>query len=224
MPAVKVFFSYARKDYDTIAPLFGSFKSLLGSVSHKGQRYRMEYYWDQRTTPGELWNDNILWELKSADVVVFFITHNFLSSSYILDNEIPIALERRENVKIHLLPILIEECHYSLSPIKHLQFIPLHKGYLKPMREWKSKKAFWEYVLFSLKISVKNSLDRIPDPRSFNPNWSPADKKTHLELFANPETLKLAKAMKKRRKYAPKKKKETLAGKMKNALRKMWTR
>lgn len=219
MAKVKVFFSYSRKDYDILIPLFIDFKALLKTVSHQGKKYQVEYYWDERTTPGQEWDETIKWKLASADVILFFVTNNFLYSGYILSYEIPLALDRKENSKIHLLPVLVEQCEFHESPIKHLQFIPNYKGYLKPLLEWSNKKAFREYIRFALKICIKNSLDGHPQALFFNSkSLSPTERKKHIELFAPPEINRLAKV--KTRKKQPKKKK-TIVGEIKKAVKKV---
>lgn len=207
MPNVNVFFSYSRKDYNTLLPLFIKFKTLLKTVAYKGQRHKIRYWHDENTTPGEHWDEKIKWELKSSDVVIFFVTSNFLISEYIKIFEIPIALERKRDSGIHLLPVLIEDCVYQSSKISHLQFIANKKGYLTPFTEWKNKKAFFEYVQFALKLSIINSLAGISNPRYFNPTLSPADKKKHIQYFAPPEIARLSKMASK--KTVKKKKRKT---------------
>jgi hypothetical protein len=187
-------------------------------VTFNGEKHKISYWFDQNTSPGAQWDDSIKWKLKSADVVLFFVTPNFLESGYIQTFEIPLALQRREDSKIHLIPVLIDTCDYINSSINNLQFIPNYKGYLKPLTEWKSKKDFWELARFALKISIINSLSGLPSPFYFNnDHLSATDKKKHIQYFSPPEIAKLMKATRKR-KSKPKQKTD-LISKAKKALR-----
>ncbi len=219
MRTVKIFFSYSRKDFDKLLPIFVQFQSVLKTVTFNGERHKVSYWFDQNTTPGTHWDSSIKWELKSADVVLFFVTPNFLESMYIQTLEIPLALERQENSKIHLIPILIAGCSYQSSSIGHLQFIPNQKGYLKPLNDWARQNDFWEYARFALKLSIVNSLSGLPSPFYFNnEQLSAAEKKKHILYFSPPEVNKLMKTKaKKKRKPKPA---QTIFEKAKTAIKK----
>jgi TIR domain len=192
MRTTTIFLSYSRKDYNKLLPLFVQFQSLLKTITFGGKKHKVTFWFDQNTSPGAHWDDTIKWKLQSADVVIFFVTPNFLESEYIQSLEIPMALQRREDSKIHLIPILIDPCDYANSSIQHLQFIPNYKGYLKPQSEWKNKKEFWELARFALKISIINSLSGLPNPFYFNnEQLTAADKKKHISYFSPPEFAKL---------------------------------
>lgn len=206
MQKVKIFISYSRKDYDRLLPIFVQFQLLLKTVTYKGHKHKVEFWFDQNTHPGSHWDDTIKWELKSADLVLFFVTPAFLESPYIQSLEIPTALERRETSKIHLLPILFEDCTYQNSTIGHLQFMPNYKGYLKPVSEWKNMNEFWDYAKFALKVGILNSLDGAPKPFYFNKNLLTAvEQKKHILYFSSPELSKLMKKIvRKKKKPKPK--------------------
>ncbi len=204
MRKIKIFLSYSRKDYERLLPLFVQFPSILKTITYKGEKHKVEFWFDQHTSPGSHWDNTIKWELKNADIVLFFVTPAFLESGYIQSLEIPLALERQEESKIHLLPILVEACSFEKSKLGHLQFMPNYKGYLKPLNEWKNINAFWDYAKFALKVGILNSLDGIPDPFYFNKNLlTSVEQKKHILYFSPPEIAQLMKK-KTRKKRKPK--------------------
>lgn len=197
----------------------GEFRELLKSVTHNKQIYKVEHYWDAQNVPGAEWDPNIKWRLKEADVIVFFVTPNFLESDYIVAQEIPIALERMENSRVHILPILIDHCDFEKSQLGHLQFIPVLKNRIKPLSEWKNKKEFRELVRFALKLSIKNAIVGHPHALQFHPDvLTPVERNRYIDLFVSPEIARLAKKATRKKKA---KTKDTLLGKMKKTL-KMW--
>ncbi len=216
MPTLKVFLSYCRHDTALVTPLFREFKSLLKTIKYNQKTYKIEYYWDAQNVPGVEWDANIKWWLKSADVIVFFVTQKFLNSDYVQVQEIPVALERMESSGVHIMPILIENCDYHNSLIKHLQFIPVKNNRLKPLLEWRNKKECREYIRFALKLSIKNSLFGHPHARQFSPIvLSPKERNKYAELFVSPEVARLTKIPRTR-----KKKKESLMSKATKTVKK----
>ena len=66
--------------------------------------------------PGDDWFLEIERELNQADVAVMLISADFLSSNFILTEEIPILLRRREQEGMLLIPLVIRPCAWQDIP------------------------------------------------------------------------------------------------------------
>ena len=221
MPKVNVFLSYCRADTATVMPLFAEIKGLLKTVSFNKQTWKIHCYWDAQNIPGVEWDHNIKYQLKEADVIVFFISANFLASGYIQAQEIPIALERMEQSGVHLLPVLLEHCEYQNCPIGHLQFIPAKHSRLVPLSDWRNKKEFRELLKGALKISIKNSIAQHPHHLRFNTDvLTPLERKIHAELFLPPEISKMMKRAGKQK--VIKKTPDSVVGKATKGAKRLW--
>ncbi len=81
----KIFISYSRKDDEFKNEL----KKYLGMLS----LYQIADNWScEEITPG-LWHEQIQKELAEADAIVFMLSMNFFSSSYIMSDEVKIGIE-----------------------------------------------------------------------------------------------------------------------------------
>ena len=131
----KVFISYSRKDVD--------YKDELRTHLALLNKYDVIRDWAcEDIQPGE-WNPQIQTELEKADIIVYMISANFLSSEYIMDKEVKKGIELVEqNKNKHLICVLVKSCqwqNWSLLDSKfgsektenmdlsRYQFLPYHK-------------------------------------------------------------------------------------------------
>ncbi len=109
MPPTRVFVSYSHQD----RVLFGN-TSLLGHL----QRLlgaEVEFWWDQRLTAGDLWDDVIKAEIGRAQIALVLVSQPFLGSAYcqVEANEFLAERVRRGLV---VLPVLVEPCPWEDKP------------------------------------------------------------------------------------------------------------
>ena len=105
----KIFISYSHKDEDWKDRL----QEQLEVLALEG------YFsvWDDRQIePGDDWFAEIERELNQADVAVMLISASFLRSSFILTEEIPIMLRRRQQDGMILIPLIIKPCAWQDIP------------------------------------------------------------------------------------------------------------
>jgi hypothetical protein len=98
----RIFFSYSHKDALFRKELETHFATL------KRQGF-IETWHDMEITPSEDWDKKIKDELRLADVVLLLLSSDFMNSSYIWEQEIPIA--QREG-KI-IVPIFLRPCDFK---------------------------------------------------------------------------------------------------------------
>ena len=98
-----VFISYSHKDED--------WKDRL--VTHLGvlQREALLDLWDDRRIgAGEDWYLEIQNAMNAASVAVLMVSANFLTSNFILQEEVPRLLERRDGEGMRIFPVIIRPC------------------------------------------------------------------------------------------------------------------
>ncbi|RDI14501.1 leucine-rich repeat domain-containing protein [Flavobacterium sp. AG291] len=98
----KIFISYSNED------IF--FKKELEKHLKPLSHLKLAKSWScEEITPG-LWDDEIQDELKSSDIVVFMLSINFISSDYILKDELfKVLLEMKNNPNKKIVCILVRE-------------------------------------------------------------------------------------------------------------------
>ena len=105
----KIFISYSHKDEDWKDRL----QEQLGALAREG------YFsvWDDRQIDlGGDWFAEIKRELNQAKVAVMLVSASFLNSSFILTEEIPIMLRRRQQDGMILITLIIKPCAWQDIP------------------------------------------------------------------------------------------------------------
>ncbi len=107
MPNPSVFISYCHKDE--------KYKDQL--VTHLGvlQKQKLLSIWDDRQIAGgDDWLAEIEQAIESAAVAVLMISAEFLTSDFILNEEVPQLLARRASHGLRVMPLIVKPCAWQL--------------------------------------------------------------------------------------------------------------
>lgn len=105
----KVFISYSHNDED----LKDRLKTHLAVLEHQN----LLSVWDDRQiASGDDWYPEIEQAIESAQIAILLISADFLSSKFILGEEIPPLLERRKKEGLRVIPLILKPCSWQLTP------------------------------------------------------------------------------------------------------------
>ncbi len=99
----KVFISYSRKDEKEKNKLLEH----LGMLRHYGI---IDPWSDDRIKAGSDWRMEIEQAMREAQVALLLITPSYLDSDFILAQELPTLLERRQKEGLIVIPIIAKPC------------------------------------------------------------------------------------------------------------------
>ncbi len=135
--AKKVFISYSHKDQ-----LFrDELEKHLSTLKRNGL---IDFWTDRDITPGQEWDREIKHELEEANLILFLISSDFLSSDYCYDIEVKRAMERNEAKEAIVVPIILRQCDWQNTPFSKLQALPADA---KPIKNWSdSDNAYFDVV------------------------------------------------------------------------------
>ncbi len=86
---------------------------------------QVNFWVDNDIEIGQEWNDEILRNLKNADIILFLISQDFLISTYIKTIEKMEALQKHDEGKCVVIPIYLRYCNLKNNPeITKLQGYP----------------------------------------------------------------------------------------------------
>jgi non-canonical purine NTP pyrophosphatase (RdgB/HAM1 family) len=98
-----VFISYSHKDEAEKEQLLAHLGVLKGAEL-------IEIWNDDKISAGGDWKEEIYESIAQVKVAILLITPNSLTSEFILDQEIPILLERREREGLTIFPVIAKAC------------------------------------------------------------------------------------------------------------------
>ncbi|SRR6266487_682739 len=155
---IKIFIGYAPKD-----------KSLLKVL----KRYLMPL---QREGLIRTWDDGEIdagvareWEiskhLKNAEIILLLISSNFIASDYCYHVVMKQAMERYEQGKAHIIPILLQPVDWQGVPFGELQVLPTGA---QPVTRWRSRDDAFFDVAQGIRRVVIRTLRNLPIYRTLN--------------------------------------------------------
>ena len=103
MSKISVFISYSRQDEYEKDELI----SHLGVLQQEGL---IDTWVDDQIDAGQDWASEVDQAIERAGVAVLLITKNFLNSKFILQGEVARLLERHQNNRLIIFPVIAQEC------------------------------------------------------------------------------------------------------------------
>ncbi|MEI8347005.1 MAG: TIR domain-containing protein [Pseudomonadota bacterium] len=155
---VKVFISYAHEDKE----YFKNIKKHLGPITGiTGTAGIIELWADDEIKPGEDWNKEILQNLGEADIILFLVSHHFLNSRYIRNNELAVGYERREGGSAVIIPILLTPCYWDRTALNRFQALPIDAtdNRLKPIEVWNIQNEAYNSIVKAIERKAADVIE-----------------------------------------------------------------
>lgn len=121
-------------------------RSMKSSTSHLSLYLRQGLFalWHhQRISPGENRQRTIDTHLETANVILLFISADFLASEYCYSQEMKHALERHRRGEARVIPLLIRPVDWEKAPFADLSPLPTDA---KPLTLWEDRDAALMHV------------------------------------------------------------------------------
>ena len=115
---LKIFISYSHKDE--------KFKDELVTMLAGLQRRGIVDAWqDRRIEAGDEWNKSIQDAMNDCDLALLLVSADYLASRFIQEEEQPKLLQRRQEMQLRVIPIIVRPCTWQSEPVlKDLQALP----------------------------------------------------------------------------------------------------
>ena len=102
------FVSYAHDNADQVVRLRDFWKP-------RERNGHYEIWFDEHIYEGEFWKETIKEKLYECDIAILMVTQSFLTSEFILDDELPDVLQRAREEEIEVFPVILEECDWEIE-------------------------------------------------------------------------------------------------------------
>jgi len=120
---IRVFVSYSHRDSVYVDDK--DERSLLAYLKGTLEREGFSFWWDQRLTAGDLWDDVIKDNIQTANVALVLVSQPFLNSKYCTEEEVKAFLAGRKASGLVIFPVIVSPCDWeSHEWLKTTQFEP----------------------------------------------------------------------------------------------------
>jgi hypothetical protein len=174
--AIEIFFSYAHED----EMLMDSVRRQLVIFERQG---RIVKWHDREIPPGVEWEAQIDQRLRSAHVILLFVSPAFIESRYCYDVEVVAALERHAAGSARVIPIILRPCAWEAAPFAALQALPTDG---KPLTQWPDRDQVCLDIARSIiavadQLAANETQASVVGPNGAPPNTKP--RKGRRKLF-----------------------------------------
>jgi len=106
IPPLKTFICYAREDHKAV-------EELRKHLALLEKKKLLEVWYDGEILAGEQWDKSIKIRLEQAELVLMFISVDFINSEYIEITELQAALQRHRQGLARLIPVIVHPCDWG---------------------------------------------------------------------------------------------------------------
>ncbi len=146
----KLFISYSSKNSDFM-------KRLVTHLEPLKRNGTIELWYDRMIEPGTKWDDAIKEEMRSASIIIFLLSPDFIATNYIFEFEIPQAIKQMESTNSKLFFVELQSCSWNRTVLSRFQQTTdqnaNNKGVIvieQPMNDSK-----WKEVMDELEKKIK---------------------------------------------------------------------
>lgn len=160
---LKLFFSYAHEDQG----IRNELDIHLDVLEREGI---ITVWWDGQITAGDRWSEAIEHHLRASDIIIFLISRKFFNSTFIMQNELPIALELEKESKgqKRVISVLTERTKtFDKSVLSQMQRVPY--GDL-PLSECEDRVQALDQVVVEIRRTVMRIIIEAGGPFEFGPH------------------------------------------------------
>lgn len=117
---VKIFVAYSHKNKKYLTE-----SSLLGHLKGLEHDNIAEFWYDERITTGDIWDDEIKQNISESHIALVLVSELFLNSPYVRTEEIPAFLHKRREEGMVIFPVILSACDWKIYPwLSVTQFLP----------------------------------------------------------------------------------------------------
>lgn len=171
---VTLFYSYAHQDIE----LRDELELHLAILRRQGL---VDDWHDRKIGAGTEWQQQILAQLGSAQIIVMLVTPHFIASDYCYTVEMELALERHRAGQARVIPILMCPCVWEATPLANLQVLPTNRT---PVTEHSDRHG----AFVDITLAIKDAAEAICEQAALTPQTA-AERPSHDPLKSSALTL-----------------------------------
>src|SRR6266487_2767471 len=140
-----LFFSYARQDR-------GLRDKLEEHLSNLKYRELITTWHIREIGAGEDWQQQVDIHLESAHIILLLISSSFMASPYYYSTEMTRAMERHQQGKARVIPVLLRPVLFTGAPFAMLKVLPSNG---KPVASWRNRDSAFVDIALGIERVVR---------------------------------------------------------------------
>ena len=181
---LEVFCCYAREDQEMLEQL----KKHLTPLQRQGQ---ITIWSDTNLNAGVEWEKELHRHLESADIILLLISPDFMASDYCYSTEMRRAIERHDQGRAHVVPIILRPTFWRGAPFAKIQVLPKDARPVKDKGWFDSDEAFNDIT--ERIYQIVSQLSSRPSLTRANPSLHPTQPKPVVQAPTKEQWLVAAK-------------------------------
>lgn len=154
----KLFISYSHRDEKALERLH----THLAMLRREGA---IGTWYDREILAGGNIDNEIDVHLNDSDIFFALLSPDFLASQYCYEREMTKAIERHDEGSLRVIPIILEPCDWTSSPLGKLKALPKDG---KPISTWSNQNVAYLNIVEELRRLLKK-----PSKLETNPGSTP---------------------------------------------------
>ena len=153
---LKIFISYSHQD----EPFKNELVTTLAGLQRRGI---VEAWQDRRIEAGDDWNTAIQEAMNDCDLALLLVSPDYLASRFIQEEEQPKLLQRRQELQLRVIPIIVRPCPWQSEPVlKDLQALPRdNKAVITFSKETGARDQVWTDIATVIEKRTKAATMRL---------------------------------------------------------------
>lgn len=135
---LEVVISYSRYDGKFLYRLENQLSPLV-------RTNKINLWYDTSATNSSKWEERLRTKFNQANIILLFISGNYIKSEYTYEVELPLALDLMEQEKVIIIPIYFDICMLEELSIPQEKLVP-KKSYILDHSTWRSANEPWAIV------------------------------------------------------------------------------
>ena len=149
---LKLFVSYAHEDANFL-------KRLKVHLARAIYDYGFDFWDDSRINLGDKWANEIEDALNESSIVILLISADFLSSNFIVNQELPKILIKERKAGTRVIPVIIGPCGFDDDPIlSQFQALNSPEEYIAQFGKYKQDE-YWDLLRRKVRKAIENILE-----------------------------------------------------------------
>lgn len=151
---LKVFVSYSHADEKAR-------KKDVTAILKVLENERLIKIWDDRMLmAGDDWDNEIREKVRTADLIIFLVTREFIISNYIQSVEAGLALERAAAGEARIVGIVLRRCGWEQQPWARYLMLPSMHENRRAVQDWRPQAHAWDEIESRLRDITRKMLSR----------------------------------------------------------------